>query len=107
MLKSAIVRTVALCTDYRWDVIALALFLTILSVTYTARKFAINTDVNTLISQELPFRKRELEFEKAFPRTESIVIVMQASTPERVKQAAAMMMQRLTGRPELFRSIRI
>src|SRR5687768_7778463 len=98
MLKWAIVQTVAFCTDYRWGVIVLALILTAASAVYTARKFAINTDVNTLISTELPFRKRELEFEKAFPRTESIVIVMQAKTPERAKQAAGMMMQKLAGR---------
>ena len=107
MLKAAIVRTVAFCTDYRWGVIVLALILTVASVAYTAQKFAINTDVNTLISAELPFRKRELEFEKAFPRTELIVIVMQAATPERAKQAAGLMMQKLSGRPDLFRSIRI
>ena len=43
---------------------------------YVVRHFSINTDVNALISADLPWRKRELAYEAAFPQsTQSFCLV--------------------------------
>src|SRR5437868_12532553 len=83
MLRTAIVATVTRCTRHAWLVIALATLAAAVSGVYAARHFAINTDINTLISRDLPWRQREIAFDKAFPQhLRSILVVLDAPTPE-------------------------
>src|ERR1700733_6927559 len=96
MLRSAIVATVIRCTRHAWLTIAVAALLALLSGVYTARHFAINTDIDTLISHDLPWRQREVAFEKAFPQhLRSILVVVEAPTPELTTQATAALVDRL------------
>jgi hopanoid biosynthesis associated RND transporter like protein HpnN len=77
-----------------------------LSAFYTAKNFAINTDINQLLSPELPWRKQELAYEKAFPnRYDKILAVLDAPTSERASVAAAELVQKLSGQPELFHAV--
>src|SRR6185295_7116255 len=106
MLRAAIVATVTRCTRHAWGVIALATLATAVSGVYAVRHFAINTDINTLISQDLPWRQRELAFEKAFPQhLRSILVVVEAPTPELTSQATVALVDRLTANKELFKSV--
>src|SRR6185295_7587992 len=106
MLRTAIVATVTRCTRHAWLVIALATLAAVISGIYAARQFAINTDINTLISQDLPWRQRELAFEKAFPQhLRSILIVLDAPTPELATEATSVLVNRLEGNKELFQSV--
>ncbi|WP_143199022.1 hypothetical protein [Bradyrhizobium sp. NAS80.1] len=105
MLRSAIVRVTDFCTRHPWYVIALALALSAFSAGYTERHFAIKTDVNELISPDLPWTQRIKAFLKAFPQRE-ILVVVDAPTPELVEQAANRLQQVLEARPELFPSVR-
>jgi predicted RND superfamily exporter protein len=95
MVKSIITRIVELCNRHPWPVIGLGLLLATASVIYTARHFAITTDIEQLISSDLPWHKRQLEFSKAF-RERDILLVVQAPTPELVVQAADALGQRLS-----------
>ena len=107
MLAAAILRIVDFCTRYTWYVVGAAVLLTVLSAGYTARHFAIDTDVSKLISPDLPWRQRELAFGAAFPhRDGTILIVIDARTPEMADQATSNLAQRLSEQPELFKSIR-
>ena len=63
MLGSIVTAIVGYCTRFPWPIIALALVAAVGAADYSARHFAINTDVNKLISRELDWRKREAEFE--------------------------------------------
>jgi hypothetical protein len=74
-------------TRHPWYVIALALALSAFSAGYTERHFAIKTDVNELISPDLPWVQRVKAFLRAFPQRE-ILVVVDAPTPEFVEQAA-------------------
>src|SRR6185503_2954783 len=106
MLKSVIVAIVTRCTRHAWAVIVVAALLTLASGIYAAKHFAINTDINTLISQDLPWRQRELAFEKAFPQhLRSILIVVDAPTPELATEAASALVNRLESNKELFQSV--
>ncbi len=67
MLSSAIGRIVGGCLRYRYTIIALSLVIAVLSGYYAATHFAINTDINKLISPNLDWRKQELSFAALFP----------------------------------------
>src|SRR5436305_5063036 len=106
MLRTAIVATVTRCTRHAWLVIALATLAAGVSGVYAARHFAINTDINTLISRDLPWRQREIAFDKAFPQhLRSILVVLDAPTPELATQASAALVGRLTENTRLFKSV--
>jgi len=54
MLRSPIVRLVELCTRHAWPVIMLSAALACFCGVYTARHFAIATDIKQLFPTELP-----------------------------------------------------
>jgi hypothetical protein len=71
-----------------------------------ARHFSINTDVNALISADLPWRQRELAYESAFPQgTQAILAVVDAPTPEPAGAAATALAEQLSQHDRLFRSV--
>jgi hopanoid biosynthesis associated RND transporter like protein HpnN len=106
MLKSAITKTVRYCTGHPWLVIAISLGLAVLSGFYAVRNFAISSDISKLISPRSEWHQRELAFDAAFPGGyESILIVLDAPTPELASQASAALAARLSERPELFPSV--
>src|SRR5262249_20896798 len=75
------------------------------SAVYAERNFAIKTDINDLISPDLPWARRVQEFVAAFPERE-ILAVVDAPTPELVEQAATRLGQALAARPDLFPTVR-
>ena len=106
MLKSVIVAIVTRCTRHAWGVIIVASLLAVGSAVYAAMHFGINTDVNTLISQDLPWRQREIAFERAFPQhLRSILIVVDAPTPELTTAATSALAERLQTNTELFETV--
>ena len=60
MLNSAIARVVGLCVIRPWWTIAVALALAAASSVYAVNHFAIKTDINDLISPDLPWAQRAL-----------------------------------------------
>jgi hopanoid biosynthesis associated RND transporter like protein HpnN len=72
---------------------------------YTAHHFAINTDINKLISSNLDWRQRDQQFEKAFDRDHTILAVVEAPTPELTNSAAAALEQKLKGDTGNFSSV--
>jgi uncharacterized protein len=107
MLQQWIDRGVAYCISHSKLVIAAALLLAAMSAIYAARHFAIDTDINNLISERLPWRQNEIAFQKAFPQTVELILVdVAADSPEAAKAAAREVLQVLAKRPDLFRSVR-
>jgi uncharacterized protein len=106
MLNAAIVRTVEFCTRHVWGVIILALILAAVSGTYTIRHFSIDTNVNNLISRDLPWRKQELEYQAAFPQSRQLIlVVVEAPTPEQTSAATRTLAEGLSRKTDLFRSV--
>ncbi|MGB6794648.1 MAG: hopanoid biosynthesis-associated RND transporter HpnN, partial [Pseudolabrys sp.] len=106
MLATVVTGIVRFCTRFPWPIIVLALLVAVGSSVYAARHFAINTDVNKLISPELDWRKREAEFEKAFRgHFGSALVVVDAPTAEYASRAAADLATQLKAKPQLFRSV--
>jgi hypothetical protein len=57
---------------HAWSVIAPAAALAFVFGSYAARHLAIDTDINRLISPDLPWRRQELAFSRAFPQRNGI-----------------------------------
>jgi uncharacterized protein len=89
VLTSIVVSIVKTCTRFATLTAALGLILAVGSGYYTARHFAINTDINTLISDKMDWRQRDIQFDKAFDRDATVLAVVEAPTPELTSQAAA------------------
>jgi hypothetical protein len=104
-ITAFVVRAIGFCTQYAWPVIAASLLLAVLSSWYAATHFAMTTDVNQLISPNIPWRQREAAFEKAFPQFELIVAVIDAPTPELVDEATNALVDRLSQHKDIFHSI--
>src|SRR5207248_2391818 len=105
MLKLAIVRIVDFCTRHPWWVLGVVLLLSAGSTVYAARHFAIKTDINELISNQLPWTQRATDYMAAFPQRE-ILVVIDAPTPELVEQATTRLAGALQDRHDLIRAVR-
>jgi len=106
-LKPTFAQILGFCTRYTWLVIVTSVLLGVLSGIYVSQHFSITTDIDKLISSDLPFRQRELALETAFPqRSDLILIVVEAPTPELASQATALLADRLSERSELLSSLR-
>jgi uncharacterized protein len=105
VLTSIVVWIVKACTRFASLVVVVALILAIAAGYYTAQNFIINTDINTLISSNLDWRKRDNQFEKAFDRERTILAVIEAPTPELTSSASAALQQKLAGDTTHFESV--
>jgi hopanoid biosynthesis associated RND transporter like protein HpnN len=104
MIHSAIVRTVDFCARNRWPIVIAGALLMLGAAAFDAARFSINTDIEGLISQDLPWRQRELELSKAFPRN-GILVVVKATTPENAERATNALAQALSKKPDLFPAV--
>ena len=104
-ITALVVRAIDVCAQNAWPVIGVAVLLAVLSSWYAATHFAMTTDVNQLISPNIPWRQREAALEKAFPQYQLIVAVLDAPTPELVDEATDALVQHLSQQKDLFHSI--
>jgi hopanoid biosynthesis associated RND transporter like protein HpnN len=105
VLTNIVVAIVRTCTRFATPVVVLSLLLAIGAGFYTARNFSINTDINTLISPDLDWRKRDNQFEHAFDRETLILAVVEAPTPELAGSAAKALTEKLSGDKKNFEAV--
>ena len=106
MLESFVVRAVSVCTRHAWAVVTVALILAAGSAGYAMQHFSLNTNIGNLISSRLPWRQRELAYEKAFPESvQSILAVVQASTPELASAGERALAEQLASKSDFFNSV--
>ena len=105
MLTSIVVAIVRTCTRFATLVVIVSLLLAVGASYYAARHFAINTDINTLISPDLDWRKRDNQFERAFDREKLILAVVEAPTPELASAASTALFTKLSGDTKHFESV--
>jgi len=105
VLTSIVVSIVKACTRFASLTVLVALILAVAAGYYTARHFVINTDINTLISSNLDWRKRDNQFGQAFDRDRTILAVVEAPTPELTSTAARALAEKLSGDKTNFESV--
>ena len=75
---------------------------------YTLTHFKINTDLTDMVSNKLPFRKTYKSFRASFPQlSDTIVIVIDADTPEAALNFRKLLAKSLLSHDEIFESIYI
>lgn len=104
MLAQTIAHIVDFSARRRWAVIAFGVVLAIVSGLFAITHFSINTDVETLISRELPWRERQIDMMKAFP-DKGLAVIVRAPTPEGAQEAASALAGQLAADPSLFRGV--
>jgi len=105
VLTRVVVSIVRACTRFAPLTLAIALVLAIGSGWYTARNFLINTDINTLISNDLDWRQRDIKFDKAFDQERLVLAVVEAPTPEFANAASAALAEKLSSNKKDFDSV--
>ena len=105
IFTTTVIHAIKQCIGHPWIVVIIAIVMTAASVGYSVRHFALNADINKLLSPDLPWRKREIAFNQLFPQFDLILAVVQAPTPELTNQATAELVGSLAKRRELFRSV--
>jgi uncharacterized protein len=105
IFTTTVVQAIKQCIGHPWAVVIIAILLTAGSAAYSVRHFALNTNINKLISPDLPFRKRELAFDALFPTYDLIIAVVQAPTPELTSAATEALASRLKERHDVIKSL--
>jgi hopanoid biosynthesis associated RND transporter like protein HpnN len=105
VLTSIVVSIVKACTRLATLTVLIALVLAVAAGYYTVNNFSINTDINTLISPTLDWRKRDNQFDQAFDRDRTILAVVDAPTPELTAAAGAALEKKLSGDTRHFDSV--
>jgi hopanoid biosynthesis associated RND transporter like protein HpnN len=105
VLQSIVVAIVRACTRFATLVVVAGLLLAVGAGYYAAHHFAINTDINSLIAQNLDWRQRDQAFDRAFDRDATILAVVEAATPELTNAAADALYQKLKDDKANFQSI--
>jgi hopanoid biosynthesis associated RND transporter like protein HpnN len=105
VLTSIVVWIVRTCTRFATLTVLIGLGLAIAGGYYTANHFAINTDINTLISDRMDWRQRDIQFDKAFDRDSTILAVVEAPTPELTSSAASALEEKLHDDKKNFTSM--
>lgn len=71
-----------------------------IATVYTARNLGIHTDTTDMLSEELPFRVNLAHFKESFPQyEETLLLVLDAPTPEQAYNAAVHLTARLKADP--------
>ena len=106
LIASAVGRAASISIRRRWLVIAFFSAAFALAAHYVAGHFAITTDSSELLSSDLPWRQQEIRLNALFPqRTDRIIAVVDATTPEGAEDAAATLTAALEQRKDVIRTV--
>ncbi|MET4723530.1 hopanoid biosynthesis associated RND transporter like protein HpnN [Bradyrhizobium japonicum] len=105
MLQSVVVAIVRACTRFASLVVVIGLLLAVGAGYYASQHFAINTDINSLIAQNLDWRQRDQQFDRAFDRDATITAVVEAKTPELATAASDALFAKLKDDKTNFQSM--
>ena len=104
MLRRILAGIVVFCARARWLVLAVALVTAAASAVYVARHFAIDTNINHLISPNLKWRQNQAAYLNAFPGEQTTILaVIDAPTAELAQSAADRLTDKLKQRQEWIR----
>ena len=108
MLTTIVTRIVAACCRHAKLVLLIAILISAASGYYVVTHFAINTDSGKLIAEDLPWRKKQTEFNLAFPQGDGLILaVIDADTPELAQDAASRLVGRLKDQKDHFEFARL
>ncbi len=105
-MNFTLARLVAFACRRPWWTLLIALLLTAAAAVFAADRFQMSTDTSALISPNVDWRLNERRMEAAFPQYgDSVLVVIDAATPELAERAAASLAQRMAADPAHFRRV--
>ncbi len=106
LIIAAVARAVRLSTRHARLVIPGFLLAAALAGFYLSRHIAIDTDSSKLLSSSLPWRQQEMRLNELFPqRTDRIIAVVDATTPEAAEEAASALADALAPQSDVIRTV--
>jgi uncharacterized protein len=106
VIIAAVSRLVRFSTRYARFVIPAFLIAAVLAGFSVTRHIAIDTDSSKLLSSSLPWRQQEIKLNRLFPqRTDQLIAVVDATTPERAEEASSALAEALARQPDLIRIV--
>lgn len=105
ILRGAVMRWVEGCHRYALLVVVASVGAAALAGFYAAGHLGIDTDTGKMMSSELPWRKAEIDYDRAFPRDLNLTIVIDGPTSEAAGDAASALAARLAARHDLFTAV--
>jgi uncharacterized protein len=101
-----IISWVQLLERYRIAIIIAFIALTVFSIFYIKDNLGISTDTTDMLSEELTWRKLDIEYEKQFPQyINNVLIVIESDTPDQTTDAAIRLYSALKKNPRLISDI--
>ena len=105
-LNAALARLVRTVERSALWVVIFSIAITIALLFYTAKNLGINSDTEDMLSETLHFRRIYHEYNEAFPQYErTILIVIDADTPESAYKASSTLADRLKRETDLFETV--
>ncbi|MDP3840653.1 MAG: hopanoid biosynthesis-associated RND transporter HpnN, partial [Methylococcales bacterium] len=93
---------------FPWTLLLLAFLLCGVSLDYTIKHLGMNTNTSDMLSPDLPFQQNRIRIDKAFPQDAgTIILVIDAETPEETSQAANKLAELLSKEKQHFDSVYI
>ncbi|HVM78535.1 MAG TPA: MMPL family transporter [Stellaceae bacterium] len=106
LILALIERLIEFSRRRAWLVTAIAIGVTTGCAFYAGDRLSIDTDVDKLLDQTLPWRQRELAFDREFPQFVNLtVVVIDGATPDQAEDAAAALTAKLETMPEVAREV--
>ena len=91
---------------FPWTIVLLTIVLTGLSLDYSIKHLSIDTNTAEMLSPDLPFQKNRKRIEQAFPLDSgSLILVVDALTPEETSQTAIKLMDILKRQGDRFEAV--
>jgi uncharacterized protein len=82
-LQRLLVRLVGTSRRYAWAVVIAGVLFAVGAAVYASRDLGVNTDTDQMFPASLPWRQREISFERAFPQFQGLLVaVIDAKAPE-------------------------
>ncbi len=101
-----IINWVQFVERYRIAIIISFVALTIFSIFYIKDNLGVSTDTTDMLSEELAWRKLDIEYEKQFPQfNDNVLVVIESNTPDQATDTAIKLHSALKENPTLISNI--
>lgn len=78
----------------------------LLLIVYISQNLTMNTDTRDMLSETLDWRQLDIQYESLFPHAvDTLIVVIEAQTPDEASDAGIRLMEKLKQEPELFKTV--
>jgi hypothetical protein len=106
-MNSILLRTVEFSRRHAAALASVVLLLAFAAAMYAVRHISIDSDTGKLVDPTLPWQRAAADLDRQFPQNQDLLlVVVDATTPDRASDAAAELARRMRARADLFHYVR-